>query len=931
MNFFRKAPATPPAATGQPATPSVPQSTGDGPKLTAEEMARRWFEQQTGAPMPEEVKTWFKNLARLEARKQQAAGALLDNNQLQKLNEARRLCETKLAGTEQSIEHLREQQEWLRRFTKLNSSLEEARTRLFEVNKRVASAQSEADELERFETFESVQGRFQRIVIMERYLQLNKELQAQEQIRLSAARQKNAEAQKELEQTTERRTEAEKRLAQMQDTLAEGHRIGGALGILDLNRLAMEKHLATLRQEYNALKKEVEEMTAEHARLTDGLTEKRQKRQVLEVHRQMLEQGEVMLVKLDWLLDTHKRREQLKGMLERSLQKQDEENMQLGRLFREYQALEAEIHTLQSELHMHRESNRGLDSYSLQTRAMELKRRRQLLNSALSLWRRIAGGYTYLSEAEQKIARTKRQVEAQAAEIATKSTEVKRLREVCEEKKYAYTLSRSQNVIHLRGDLHEGTSCSVCGATHHPFHADTMLEQSKLIGEMKTDYELMAAELRSKEEALEALKLEHAAECARLEVEIRFVQKIEADHRTDVSEWAPFSKLDRGFEDCSPSTNKEAREAMLKQLIEKITQDAETAQKDLDTFNFHQSRINRINEQIAAKESAKSQITVRLNEVNTGCQVMAGQVEQLKSRISKMHERHSRLYEALDKEVSYPNWYKSWSEAPENLKIRLQQHMSEWQAMNSAIAGLETKAATATLALQDKEQALVTLEKRIAFAEKNLAAAMDLRQEQSNTFERHFGTKSVNEVQQEMQQTLDKAREHEHASSRLADEAREALHACMGSLRTAQAEGESLEAALVEERSALDLWIRKFNAANPPVQYAELERVLSSETDRNVQRKELRALQTDLLLARIRVDELRAAMVAHQAESVRLPSRPESEDAWAALIQQKDMLERRRREILTQMGTYDARLEAHQKAAEQQRLLQEEMEKKMHD
>ncbi len=931
MNFFRKssAPKSPtPEIETAPVEPHIP---ADSPKLTAEEVARAWWERHTGTPMPEEVKTWLKNLARLEARKLQGSGTLLDNNGLLKLKEARRLCATKLAGTEQSIEHIREQQEWLRHFTKLNSQLEEARACLFEANKRMAVAQSSASELERFETFEAVQGRLQRILTLERALQDNKSLQTRLQEEQAEAQKRDADAQKELEQERERRTEAEKRLTLMQDTLAEGHRIGGALGILDINRTRMEAHLSTLQQEHIALQKEVAETAAEWERLTAELTDRRQNRQVLEVHQQMLEKGDVILATLDALLDTRHRREELHVLLERSLRRQDEENNLLNRLFQEYQDLEAEIHTLQGELAVHRDSNHGLDSYSLQTRAMELKRRRQLLTSALSLWRRISAGYEYLDETRQKIARMQLRVDAQSREIDTLETEVSRLRQVCNEKQYALTLSRSQNVIQLRSDLKEGTSCSVCGATHHPFHADTMLEQSKLIGEMKTDYELLDAELRSKEERLESLRLEHAAECGRLEVERTTVEKMASEHELDVNEWAPFSKLDRSFEDCSPRTNKEAREMMIKQLIEKISQDADEAQKELDTFNFHQSRINQLTEQITAKETSKNNITVRLNEVNTGCQVMTVEVEQLNNRISKLHERHSRYYEFLDKVISFKDWYKQFEEAPENLKIHLQQEMDTWQELGREITRLETQTALAAQTLENARRTLGTLDKRIAYAEDTLGASNDLYKEKSNTYSKHFGTKTVKEVRHEMLLAVNEAYLQEQQSAAKAEETRNALHAAKGACRTAQAETENLERALIEERSELDLWIRRFNANNPPVQYAELERVLSAETDRNAQRNDIRRLQTELLLAQTHVDELRAAMVAHQASGVRLSSHSEGTDAWATLIKQKDELEHRRREILSQMGSYDARLEAHEQAVEQQRLLQEEITNKLHE
>lgn len=912
--------------TPQPGTPPPPAA--DAAPLTAEEAARQWFEQKTGAPMPEEIKAWFKNLAKLEAQKARTSENLLDRQQLLKVQEARKLCETKLANTEQSLERVREQLDWLRRFTLLTSSLEQDRARLFEVNKQYASIMDQARELERFEMFEAVQGRFQRIQMLEQEIQDSKQLQTQLGQQLDAATQHMNEAQKKLEQERDKRAEAESRLYQMFDAFDEGHRIKGALNLLEMDEKLLTNRLNQLKQERIALQKETTELELEVSRLTDAINQKQFRRQALEVHQRMLQNGEIILLKLDTLLELKNKQERLQNRQARAIRRQNEENETLNRLFLQHQDLDAQIHTLQNELHVHRQSNFGQDSYSLQKRAMELKSRKQQLLSALSLWRRISSGYAHIDEKSQQITRMRLHAEHEANNIACLEADIKKLRSVCEEKKYAYTLSKSQNVIQLRSDLREGTACSVCGATHHPYHSDTMLEQSKLISEMKTDYELIAAELRNKEEQLGKMKLEHAEECGCLQTEREALERMRSIHETNVREWEQYSTLDRSFSDCSPSTNMEAREIMLKQLIEKIGQDAEDAQKELDVFNFHQSSINQINEQLSQKELAKGDIVVRLNEVNTGCQVMAGQVEQQQQRISKTNEKHSRLYDELDKLISLPDWYHEWAEAPENLKIRIQQQMEQWRQLNDEIGRGQAEAVEKKLTLQAANDRLRALELRISGLDEDLAAVSNLQKEKLNTYQKLIGTREVKDAFHAMHQAVVQARAQENEQKQRTEQAQQELSEWQGAMRTAQQTGATLAQNRVEERSELDLWIRKFNASHPPVQYAELEHVFTSGVEWGALREQIRTTKIELALAQARVDSIRSALIAHQAENAR-PASQNATDAHAALIAQKEELEKRRREALTQIATYDAQLQAHERAGEQMNLYRQELHDKL--
>ena len=113
--------------------------------------------------MPDDARQWMRALIKQEVSKTRRAEQLLDDTQLNKVREGRRLCQTKLDMLEEAMQRLLKQREQLRRFIALNTEMNEQRKRLYEVNKQQSAQLQQQRELERFETFESVNSRFQRI------------------------------------------------------------------------------------------------------------------------------------------------------------------------------------------------------------------------------------------------------------------------------------------------------------------------------------------------------------------------------------------------------------------------------------------------------------------------------------------------------------------------------------------------------------------------------------------------------------------------------------------------------------------------------------------------------------------------------------------------------------------------------------------------
>lgn len=557
---------------------------------------------------------------------------------------------------------------------------------------------------------------------------------------------------------------------------------------------------------------------------------------------------------------------------------------------------------------------------------MQFKSRRQMLLSAHSLWTRISSGHQLIEEKSQTVNSLRLSIENLKTNIENLENKVDPMRQLCHEKEYTLTLSKSQNVIQLRSDLKEGVSCTVCGATHHPYHSDTMLEQNKLIGELRTDYELLKNELRAQEQQLQDLRLEYAAQQARREVEEESLSQLRRRQIEDMKEWSIFVPLDRSFNDESSSPNYEARTAMIRQLIENAGRDADNAQKELDEYNFHQTSINELTEALSRKEQQKSDLDTRLSELNTGCQVMARQVEHRRQARETQQAAYTHLYERLNGIITLSEWYNDWKKSHEALRLRIEQMMEHWAKLNSCISELNHRQEVTQTLLEQKQAAcafidLLTLEVR---EERERRRA--IRKEGEKSYENMLGQKGVKEYFDTNNRQLQSAEAEERKHLEELQKATILLAEMQGRQRELMAQGEQLDASAVGERSKLDLWIRKFNANNPPVQYAELEHAFAEDKDWNATREAVRSVRMEATLEQTRVDALRSAIVALQAEGMR-PS-DNSEDSTAmmeSLVTQQKQLEKQRKEVLMQLAEFQLTLNKHEECVARLKAEEEEL------
>lgn len=791
----------------------------------------------------------------------------ITSSQHQRMRDTLRLAQTRQQNLEENIKRLRSLQDKLYRHQQLDSDLDIYTKELFILNKEYASLSDEATEMERFETFESIMAPFLRMQMLETEAEENRRTGNEIEQKIRHTSNEIEELRKIFTNTQDSVNITEAQHKDICHFVEECSQHDGACMIL-------EDNLKTITDELSREEDRLRGLDSQISVLDSAISDDEKKLELLGSRRHTLESHENMLLRADYLIGMLQRFEELLESLNRKnnlFNKNEEEQLreseEAARIISQHNSIDQQIQSLQDETEIHRTNIRGMKSYDVQERVVGLKSRILMLNVAQSLWKRISTGYASIEEKTQLINTLRLEIEHDLKAEQDLTISVATLKRQVANKEYALNMSKSQSLISLRADLVEGSACSVCGATHHPYHSDTMQDQYKLISDFRSDFETMSGELQGQERQLAQLHDKLTQNLGQQIAEQHNLETIRTRQSEDVKEWRVFAQLDPTFSDCSSSTDSDLRMATIRQLLDNAQRDLQDAETILGEFNYHTSQITYLSGKIAQLESKKSEISMRKNDKDTLCRILGIQGSKLDESRKRAHEKYHHHYELLQKEITLPEWFKLWQQNPESLYMNIKQMASDWEEINSDIESTQTQLSNAR-----------TKHEMLAGTRKQCAKLIEyLKDKQRHTNSKHaelHERKSALLPNMSSGEALDRSFSSYQQAKQRHNFSTETLYNNLlrqkeleGAYSNTRQIGDTLDRKASAQRNLVDLWIRAYNASHPPVQYAELNAVLTQNIDWNEKRKRIRDNRMATSLQQQKVKALQAEIIALEVDT----------------------------------------------------------------
>ncbi|MCD8302396.1 MAG: hypothetical protein LUC44_05175 [Prevotellaceae bacterium] len=844
----------------EPGSPPAP--------ATALDALRHWWHERTGEDPSPEMEDQLRQLTLAETRRLAVASAMLSPRQEEQAHTALKLGEAKMDNIGSLLSRTLRQQEWLARYNKLTRELREHTLRLDTLAKQLDSARDETDALSRYETFESIHEKFLNIRLLEKFSAQQKQPLAGAIAEMDTARQAETEERRKMALCARALEERERCTRAAGEQMEQVYHLQGERTILELDILSIRNFTDSLLQRQEATREEIRELEGEQDDIQKRLTELSGERADLEPHKTMLAQGRTLLFRIDMLSAAKEELDLVSAELKESTRRHEEENRTLESLSAQARDTEADIQVVNTKLQGHRSSIAVTDGRTLQERALRQTTLQQMLLSAQSHWAHIREGYQEIDETSTSILALRHQTDSLRQSLSELERELSPMQAECRDREHTLLVSASQKVAQLRGGLKEGTACAVCGAIHHPYHVSTPLEEKKLTDELRSAYESLLAEVETKQKRQAQMHDQLLSQETRQALLSDHLQKLKLRQGQLVKEWDIYAKLDASLTECSSATNMEARTGTIRQLMANAIRDAGEAQQELDSYNYHQSRIIALTEELSAKEREKSELSKRLASVNTNCQVLARHITYLTKWHTIAQTRFTSLYEELNRLVSLPDWMKTWTDSPEALKRQIAEslgrlsHCDEQQAelrrrgemVSQALATAHDREAFIDSLLRHSQDSLSRHTDMLSEAEKNLARLLSDEQ----------GSDGKGLLERSLRGQADASNQWKRQHSKFLSASIE-LARTRGRLEALQERGAMVEERLASQRFDLDVWISRYNASHPPVRFEELAATFNADTNWNDVRARTRQAQALVAAERMLVQFLQSEMLAMQA------------------------------------------------------------------
>lgn len=330
----------------------------------------------------------------------------------------------------------------------------------------------------------------------------------------------------------------------------------------------------------------------------------------------------------------------------------------------------------------------------------------------------------------------------------------------------------------------------------------------------------------------------------------------------------------------------EKETANLNQLREKTIVIDQQIQHQLEAINA--LRIDTTHEDSPVKKDRLSSLTKTMNNLgnerdellrriaglNVAYEVHLDQLDHFKAEQKEMEEAYLMLYEQLQNIISLHDWYTTFEKDPSAVIQRIETMKLDWESHKERVAEMAHNIDVLEAKLSDRKEELHWQEERAERLSEQIINMNHLRQQLRQDLtgvtpdgsrpEDFYGkkkeafTQELDTLQGYIDSYQDKCREAQKSAGRV-----EAIHEI----------DEARKKRMEQMQNQVDLWLHQYCADHAPLQYVQLEDILTGDHPWSKHRDEVLRTRMDVASMEVRVEELRKQLERLEGETGAL--RPE--------------------------------------------------------